>query len=64
MGARTDVAAWREANVIPVMQPGFLYNFIGDFVPLLLGTPRLRAFDARHDGLARDGNDEVRVGGE
>ncbi|MCU1639695.1 MAG: hypothetical protein JWL94_2342 [Microbacteriaceae bacterium] len=39
LGARTDIASWRATNVIPVMQPGFLYNFIGDFVPLLLGSP-------------------------
>lgn len=34
----SDLATWRDAGVIPVVQPGFLYNFIGDFLPMLLGA--------------------------
>jgi predicted amidohydrolase YtcJ len=32
-----DVATWRRAGVRPVLQPAFLHNFVGDYVPMLLG---------------------------
>jgi predicted amidohydrolase YtcJ len=32
------VDAWREAGILPVPQPVFLYNF-GDFFPVYLGEP-------------------------
>jgi predicted amidohydrolase YtcJ len=32
-----DLEKFRRANVIPVLQPIFLYNFMADFVPMLLG---------------------------
>ncbi|WP_396642383.1 amidohydrolase [Microbacterium sp.] len=68
MGARTDVAAWREANVIPVMQPGFLYNFIGDFVPLLLGTPgtsgRMATKTVLEEGVTPVFTSDVALGAE
>jgi predicted amidohydrolase YtcJ len=35
LGSRADLVQWRRANVIPIVQPGFLYNFVGDFVPML-----------------------------
>src|SRR5262249_33806390 len=31
------VAAWREAQIVPLAQPVFLYNFFGDFLPIYLG---------------------------
>lgn len=37
LGAPDDVAAWRETGVIPVLQPAFLHNFVGDYIPMLLG---------------------------
>jgi predicted amidohydrolase YtcJ len=33
-----DLADWRAAAVTPVLQPAFLHNFVGDFVPMPLGT--------------------------
>jgi predicted amidohydrolase YtcJ len=33
---RADLERFRRANVVPVLQPGFLYNFMADFVPMLL----------------------------
>jgi predicted amidohydrolase YtcJ len=35
------VDAWREAGILPVPQPVFLYNF-GDFFPIYLGEPGRR----------------------
>lgn len=37
LGAADDVAKWRTTGVIPVLQPAFLHNFVGDYVPMLLG---------------------------
>jgi hypothetical protein len=37
LGSPDDIASWRRAGVIPVTQPAFLYNFVGDFIPMLLG---------------------------
>lgn len=34
---RKDLKRFRQGNIIPVLQPGFLYNFMADFVPLILG---------------------------
>ena len=42
LGSPDDVASWRRAGVIPVLQPAFLYNFMGDFVPMLLGDAGTR----------------------
>ena len=39
LGAPEDIATWRRAGVRPVLQPAFLHNFMGDFVPLILGDP-------------------------
>ena len=30
-----DIDAWKAAGIIPVLQPGFLSNFIGDYIPML-----------------------------
>jgi predicted amidohydrolase YtcJ len=35
---RATADRWAEAGLVPVSQPGFLYNF-GDFLPRLLGEP-------------------------
>jgi hypothetical protein len=37
LGAADDIRSWRLTGVIPVLQPAFLYNFVGDYVPMLLG---------------------------
>jgi predicted amidohydrolase YtcJ len=37
-----DIASWRRAGVRPVLQPAFLHNFVGDFVPMLLGDAGMR----------------------
>lgn len=37
MSSVDDIVSWRTARVVPVLQPAFLYNFVGDFVPMLLG---------------------------
>lgn len=29
----------KRSGVVPVMQPGFLYDFVGDFIPVVLGDP-------------------------
>jgi len=41
MTRRDSLAGWRRAGVFPVLQPGFLYDFVGDFVPQILGEPVL-----------------------
>ena len=33
---------WKRANVLPVMQPGFLSNFIGDYMPMLFPGSGIR----------------------
>jgi predicted amidohydrolase YtcJ len=33
----TALTRWKRANITAVAQPGFLYSFIGDFFPLILG---------------------------
>ncbi|KQZ03693.1 amidohydrolase family protein [Microbacterium sp. MEC084] len=30
-----DIDAWKATGVVPVLQPGFLSNFIGDYLPML-----------------------------
>jgi hypothetical protein len=42
LSSPSDIATWREAGVVPVVQPAFLYNFIGDFLPMLLGAAASR----------------------
>jgi predicted amidohydrolase YtcJ len=42
MSSVDDIVSWRTAGVIPVLQPAFLYNFVGDFVPMLLGDAGTR----------------------
>jgi predicted amidohydrolase YtcJ len=37
-----DLEGFRRANVVPVLQPIFLYNFMADFVPMLLGDAGTR----------------------
>jgi hypothetical protein len=54
--------------VTPVLQPGFLFNFIADFVPLLLGdagtTGRLPLRDMLDDGMAPAASSDVGPGAE
>lgn len=58
---------WREAGILPVPQPVFLYNF-GDFFPTYLGPvattgrfPFRRLYD---EGFAISGSSDVYVGAE
>ncbi|KWX68871.1 amidohydrolase [Mycobacterium sp. NAZ190054] len=41
LGCIEDLDRWRRTNVIPVLQPHFLRNFVADFVPMLLGDVAL-----------------------
>lgn len=49
----STVAAWREANLVPVPQPAFLYNF-GAFIPKVLGQS-VDDGQFRFRSLLRDG---------
>jgi hypothetical protein len=68
LGAREDLVQWRRANVVPVVQPGFLYNFVGDFVPMLLGTPgtrgRMPLRTMLDDGIVPVASTDVALGAE
>jgi hypothetical protein len=68
LGSRADLADWRRANVTPVVQPGFLYNFVGDFVPMLLGdagtTGRLPLRSMLDDGVIPVASTDVGLGAE
>jgi predicted amidohydrolase YtcJ len=68
LGAREDLRQWRQANVMPVVQPGFLYNFVADFVPMLLGTPattgRLPLRTMLDDGVVPVASTDVGLGAE
>jgi predicted amidohydrolase YtcJ len=61
------VDAWREAGILPVPQPVFLYNF-GDFFPVYLGEPGLRGrfpFRALLDeGWRLSGSSDILLGSE
>jgi predicted amidohydrolase YtcJ len=37
MTNRAKLLDWRRSAIYPVLQPGFLYDFVGDFVPQILG---------------------------
>lgn len=59
--------AWRDANLVPVVQPAFLYNF-GAFIPEVLG-PAVDAGQFRfrsliHDGWRLAGSSDITVGAE
>jgi predicted amidohydrolase YtcJ len=49
----STVAAWRQANLMPVPQPAFLYNF-GAFIPKVLGHD-VDSGQFRFRSLLRDG---------
>ncbi|AUI53664.1 amidohydrolase [Arthrobacter crystallopoietes] len=63
-----DIAIWRAANVIPVMQPGFLHNFIGDYLPMLFpdtGTAgRLPVNTVLNEGVTPVFSSDITLGGE
>jgi predicted amidohydrolase YtcJ len=65
---RTDLERFRKANVVPVLQPMFLYNFMADFVPMLLGTPgttgRLPLRSMLDDGVGPVASSDVGPGAE
>jgi predicted amidohydrolase YtcJ len=68
LGARADLVQWRRANVTPITQPGFLYNFVGDFVPMLLGDAgtkgRLPLRTMIEDGIVPVASTDVGLGAE
>jgi predicted amidohydrolase YtcJ len=64
----SEFGSWNAANVVPVLQPGFLHNFIGDFLPMLLGDagsrgrlPLRRMLD---DGVRPAASSDVALGAE
>jgi predicted amidohydrolase YtcJ len=63
-----EIASWRAANVIPVMQPGFLHNFIGDYLPMLFpgtgSTGRLPLRTVLHEGVSPVISSDITLGGE
>lgn len=68
VAARTDIALWRAANVVPVMQPGFLHNFIGDYLPMLFPdtgtTGRLPVNTVLNEGVTPVFSSDITLGGE
>lgn len=65
---RQDLELFRRANVVPVLQPVFLYNFMADFVPMLLGDGGLRGRlplrDMLDDGVGPVASSDVGPGAE
>jgi predicted amidohydrolase YtcJ len=63
-----DIGKWQTAHVIPVVQPAFLYNFVGDFVPMLLGDAgrrgRLPLRSMLDDGVRFAASSDVALGAE
>lgn len=63
-----DLADWRSAGVTPVLQPAFLNNFVGDFVPMLLGTAgttgRLPLRTILDEGVIPAASSDVGLGAE
>jgi len=68
LGSVDDIASWRAANVIPVMQPGFLHNFIGDYLPMLFpatgSTGRVPLRTLLNEGLSPVISSDITLGGE
>jgi predicted amidohydrolase YtcJ len=63
-----DIADWRAAGVTPVLQPAFLHNFVGDFVPMLFGdagtTGRLPLRTILDEGVIPVASSDVGLGSE
>jgi predicted amidohydrolase YtcJ len=63
-----DLATWRRAGVRPVLQPAFLHNFVGDYVPMLLGdagmTGRLPLRTILDAGVLPAASSDVCLGAE
>ncbi|MDT7615372.1 MAG: hypothetical protein QOF00_2819 [Pseudonocardiales bacterium] len=63
-----DLATWRLAGVRPVLQPAFLHNFVGDYVPMLLGdagmTGRLPLRTILDAGVLPAASSDVCLGAE
>ena len=68
VNARADLERFRRANVVPVLQPVFLHNFMADFVPMLLGdagtTGRLPLRSMLDDGVGPVASSDVGPGAE
>lgn len=65
---QNTVRRWRDTGVLPVMQPGFLTNFIADFVPMLFpstGTRgRMPLRTILDEGIWPAFSSDVAIGGE
>jgi predicted amidohydrolase YtcJ len=68
MTTRSSLAGWRRANILPVLQPQFLYNFIGDFLPVVLGgggtKGRLPLRTLLEEGIMPAASSDVGLGAE
>jgi predicted amidohydrolase YtcJ len=68
LGSVADIATWRQAGVVPSLQPAFLHNFVGDFVPMLLGdagtTGRLALRTMLDEGVLPAASSDVGLGAE
>ena len=68
LGSADDVATWRRTGVTPVLQPAFLYNFVGDYVPMLLGdsgmTGRLALRTILDEGVIPTASSDIALGAE
>jgi predicted amidohydrolase YtcJ len=64
----TTIEAWEAAGVTALAQPGFLYNFFGDFLPDYLGPSglhgRLPLRKLLDRGWRPAGSSDLHVGGE
>jgi predicted amidohydrolase YtcJ len=64
----STIQAWENAGVTPLSQPGFLYNFFGDFLPDYLGPAglhgRLPLRKLLDRGWRPAGSSDLHVGGE
>lgn len=62
------IDAWRRATATVIAQPGFLYNFFGDFLPDYLGRAglhgRLPLHELLKNGWRVAGSSDIHVGGE
>lgn len=68
LGSADDVRSWRTTGVIPVLQPAFLHNFVGDYVPMLLGdvalNGRLALRTILDEGVIPAASSDVGLGAE
>jgi hypothetical protein len=65
---RSVLSRWRQANILPSLQPEFLYNFIGDFLPVVLGgggtKGRMPLRTLLEEGIMPAASSDVAIGAE